>query len=131
MLAGAKGGPRVLVVQMIGRGDVHDIDARVVEHRLEAAIGLGQANLCRPRGGPLARGSDHAMHLHAQTAQRFDVDGADKPGPHHSRPDFGERPHRYQFRFELPSRADGPSFGWLAPPHHATQLAMTRWISGW
>ena len=38
---------------------------------------------------------------------------------------------RYQLRWTFPQRVDGLSFAASAPPHHATQLAITRWISGW
>ena len=42
-----------------------------------------------------------------------------------------DRHFRYQFRWELPSRFDGTSLAAVAPPHHFTQLAITRWTSGW
>src|SRR5712691_11937902 len=45
--------------------------------------------------------------------------------------DGHQRSLRYQFRLALPSRFDGTSLAGAAPPHHATQLAITRWISAW
>jgi len=37
----------------------------------------------------------------------------------------------YQFRGDLPSRAEGKSFDVERPPAQATQLAIARCTSGW
>src|SRR5262249_60630003 len=53
----------------------------VLEHRLEAVVGLGQAGLC---ARALGRRADDAGHLDPEAAQRLDMHDADEPGPHNT-----------------------------------------------
>jgi hypothetical protein len=89
------------------------------------------------------------VHLDTEPAESIDVDRADETGADDGGADLVERfhlrgPHEitalaliswgyhmYQFRCDLPCRADGASFGVERPPAHATQLAIARCTSGW
>ena len=89
-LPAREGGLRVLVMKVIRRGDVDDVDARVVEHRLEALVGRRQADLLGARRGALVARTDDAVHLDAQPPQRLDVDGADEAGADDGGADLAE-----------------------------------------
>ncbi len=80
-------------VQLVGRGDVDDVDALVGEHRLEALVGLGQHGGLGLGPRALGRGADHPVHLHAEPAQRLDVHDADEPGADDRRAKLLERGH--------------------------------------
>src|SRR5258706_16055163 len=74
------------MVEVVGRGDVHDVDARVGEHRLVALVRLRQRVGARLLAHALGRGADDAGDLHPQPPQGLDMDQADEPGPHDRRP---------------------------------------------
>jgi hypothetical protein len=71
------------VMEVVGRRDVHDVHARVLEHRLEAVVGLGQPGGARLLPRALRCRAHHAEHLDAEAAQRVDVDDSDETGAHH------------------------------------------------
>src|SRR5438046_7329960 len=78
------------MVELIGRRDVHDIDSRVVEHRLIALIRRRQAEVARPGRRSLAARTDDSVNLHAEAPQRFDMYHADEPSAHDRSADLGD-----------------------------------------
>ena len=84
---------RLRHVEVVGRGDVDDLDRRVVEQGLERGVGAVDAE--RP-GALLAafrRAAEDAADLHADPAQLLDVDGADEARADDGRADVGDPPH--------------------------------------
>ena len=76
------------VVQVVGRGVVHDLDVRIVEQRLVAPVGLRGAQRLRlrlRRGLAAARDRDDVDE--AEPPDRIHVMGADKPGAHDTHSD--------------------------------------------
>ena len=84
---------RLCVVELVRRRQVNDVDAIVVEQRLEAVVRLGAGP---PALGarPLRRGADDAGDLHAEPAQCVDVHDADEAGAHHRRTQIRQVTHR-------------------------------------
>ena len=76
------------IVQVVGRGVVHDLDVRIVEQRLVAPVGLRGAE--RLRLGPgrcLAASRDRDNVDETQPPDRIHVMGTDKSGAHDSHAD--------------------------------------------
>src|SRR5260370_1351460 len=59
MLAGAQRRARVLVMQVVGGGDMDDLDARIGKHRLEALVCGPEVQLARAGRGALAAPAQH------------------------------------------------------------------------
>src|SRR5438270_10787427 len=133
MLPGRERRLGLLTVQVIWSRDVDDLDPRVGEHRLEALVGR-KSQVARTFHRALAARAHDSVHLHAQPAQGLHVHHSDETGAGHGGADVGDRSQsrlRYQFRCALASRVEGMSLAGATAAHHATALAMTRWISGW
>ena len=110
-LPGGEDPPDLRVVELVGRGDVDDLDALVGEQLVEARVGLRQAELARPaaRRAP-ATTSRRPCDADADAAQRLDVDGADEPAADDGGADVADASHAGQHlgRPERPSkRLDG------------------------
>ena len=84
VLSGSEDGLDLRVVEVVGRRQVHDPHAVVVQHRLEALVRLGKPGLL-PRA--LGRGADDPDHVDADAAQSLDMDDADESGPDDGGPD--------------------------------------------
>ena len=80
-------------VQIVGRGDVDDVDVGIGEEVVERGIGAGDAQGGRPGRTALWRAAEHAANLDADPAQGFDVDGADEARADDGGADVGDRPH--------------------------------------
>ena len=93
MLAGGEDGLRLRDVEVVGRGDVDDVDGRVVEERLQRGVGARDAERLGPRRAALRGAAKDAADLHADAAQGFDVDGADEARADDGRADVGDPPH--------------------------------------
>ena len=65
MLAGRERSLRLADVQVIGRGDVDDIDARILEERLDRRIGVRDTQRVRTGGATLRGAAKHATDLDA------------------------------------------------------------------
>lgn len=76
----------VLVVEMVGRGHVDDVDRRVAEQRFEVVVRRGQCGSERLVACMLGRGTDDAGDMHSETRQGVGVDGG-----HETRPDDRRR----------------------------------------
>jgi hypothetical protein len=90
----------LLVVEVVRRRQVDDVDSLVGEERLVALVRGSQ-----PLGsGPLLRRADHARHLDAEPTQRVDVDDADEAGPDDPRPELADLPPRHSHESFCPIR---------------------------
>ncbi len=78
MLAGRERGLRMSVVKVVRRRDVDYVNPVVREHRLHRFVGGWQARRARSFGCARAAGTDDAVDLDAETAQRVHVDQADE-----------------------------------------------------
>src|SRR6185503_10281906 len=68
-------------MNFVWRGDVNDIHMRRTQHRavIIVAIHFGNSPKLCHRARAFRRAADRG-NLHAETFERFNVDGADKPG---------------------------------------------------
>jgi hypothetical protein len=82
VLAGRERRLHLRVVQVIGRRQVHDIDALVCEQCVVALVD-GREPL---RPGSVRARADDAGNLDPEPAQCIDVDGADEAGAHDTGP---------------------------------------------
>ncbi len=87
VLPGVEDGPDLFGVEVIGGGEVHNVDIGVVEGGFQVREGGGEVGRLRLLPGPLRARADHADHFHADPAQRFDVSHADEPDPDDCGPD--------------------------------------------
>ena len=81
------------VMEVIRRGDVHDLDAVVAEQLLEAAVASRETELTRARGGPLRARCEDAVHVHAEATKGLDVHGPDEAAADDGGPDLARGPH--------------------------------------
>jgi len=108
------------VVELVGGGDVDGVDLAIVQQRVQARVGLREAD---PAGGVLAAiraAPEHAAHRHPQPAQVLDVHGADEAAADDGRADVAEARHgsllrrrgRGPGRLQEPSRRLDGSTPW-------------------
>ena len=76
---------------MVGRGDVDDVDAVVAEQLIEVAISARDAEASGTLRAAFGDRTKQAMDLHADAAQRLDVDGADEATADHGRANIAQR----------------------------------------
>ena len=81
VLAGGERGPDLLVMQVVGRREVDDVDALVGEHRLKARVGVGQVLGARLRGRALRGRAHDPGDFDAEPPQRLDMHDADEARP--------------------------------------------------
>jgi hypothetical protein len=67
---------------------VDDLNPTIGKHGFETVIGRREIELAGPVLATLVAGTHHTVHLHAKASERFDMDGADKPGSDHRGADF-------------------------------------------
>ena len=77
------------MVKVVRRRQVDDVDAVVLEHRLEAVV-RGREPL---RRGALGGRADDSVHLDSEPAERVDVDDPDESGTHDRDAELVEAPH--------------------------------------
>src|SRR6266702_5700719 len=124
MLPGGQGRGRLREVQVIWRGDVDDVDARISQHCLDALVGRRQVQCSGARRGPRMAGSDDPVNLHTQAAQGLDVHYADETGPDDRRSDFADGPRTQGFFFEPRSAGvSEPQAAMIFPSSLARDLA--------
>jgi hypothetical protein len=80
----------LLVVQVVRGGEVDDVDAVVVQNRLERVVRLGEVVGVRLGGGAFAARADDAGDFDAEATERLDVDDADEAGAGDRRSDVPE-----------------------------------------
>src|SRR5437867_12838157 len=90
------------MVEVVGRGDVDDVDPLIVEHRLKALVGGRKPELARSRRRSVVRGADDAVDLDAKPAQSLHVDDPDEAGAGDRGPDPAESPHSTSFAGSSP-----------------------------
>src|SRR5438094_10559623 len=96
MLAGGQRGGGMREVQVIWRGDMDHIDARIAQHRLEGLVSGREVQPGSSLGGSRMTGSNDSVNLHAQAAQGLDVHHADEAGPDDGGADVAERPSTHR-----------------------------------
>ena len=78
------------MMQVVGRGDVDHVDFGIVQQRLVAAVGAGDAQLVRGSLRAVLAASGQRDHVHvAQPAQGVDMPGTDEAGTHQAGADAG------------------------------------------
>ncbi len=91
--AGGQDGLRLGDVQVVGRGDVDDVDGRIGQEVVEGGVGARDTEGVGPGGAALRRAAEDAADLDADPPQRFHVDRADEARPDDGRADVGDPPH--------------------------------------
>jgi hypothetical protein len=72
---------------------VDDLDAIVRQQLVKARVAAWKAELLGARRCALGGGTENAVDLDAEAAQRLDVDGADEAAADHGRADLARTPH--------------------------------------
>ena len=86
-------------VQVVRRGDVDDLDARVVEQVVERVVGARDAEDRGPCRATFRGAAEDAVDPDADAPERLDVDGADEPRADDGRADVGDPPHAWLTRW--------------------------------
>ena len=104
--AGGEDRHRLREMEVVRRRDVHGIDRRVVEQRLERRIGARDAERRGPRLASFRRAAQHAADLDADPAQGLDVDRADEARADDRGSDVGDPAHALLTWCAVDSRLD-------------------------
>src|SRR5438552_3801814 len=124
MLTGGQSRGRLGEVQVIRRGDVDDINARVAQHRLEALVCRRQVQRGSSLGGSRMTGSNDSVNLHAKAAQGLDVHHADEAGSDDGGANFADGPRSHRFLAEPRSAGvSEPQAATILPSSLARDLA--------
>ena len=91
--AGGEDRLRLGDVEIVRRGDVDDLDRRVLQEGLERRVGARHAQGVGAGRAALGRAAEHAAHLDADAAQLLDVDGPDEARADDRGADVGDPPH--------------------------------------
>ena len=94
MLAGREDRAALADVQVVGRGDVDDVDGGVGQQGVQDGVGLRDAERLGPRRATLRGAAQHAANVDADPAQGLHVDRADESRPDDGGADVGDRFHR-------------------------------------
>ena len=137
--AGREDGLRLGEVEIVGGGDVDDVDRLVAEEVVEGGVCARDAEAGRTSGAALGRAAEHAADLDADAAERLDVDGPDEARADDRGADVGDPCHEVAHPLALlgcldgldgcptagPSSGQAPVGSWSDFLRHASYFVMS------
>ncbi len=110
-------------VEVVGRGDVDDLDRRILEDGVERRVGVTDAEGLGTLCAALRRAAEHAADLDADAPQLLDVDRADEAGADDGGANVGDPAHGHSsnrnggsIRSRCTSQGDAGGYGRPSPP---------------
>ena len=78
MLAGVQQNIGLIMMQVVGRTDVYNIDTGIVREFVDRVIGLAEAKRLSGILGPVGGAPEYSSHRNAEASQRFHMSSADE-----------------------------------------------------